>query len=341
MASFVNCQPISLGWFPVELKLRPLLPAIRWVEFGETRLSDPFFHQTVKKLCANQHTLGKISNFEFILMLAECIESKNPCCFIFHLSRCGSTLLANAFKAVDSLTVVSEAQPITTLFAPYDPRRWPYAPDCWERHRNMLLQAVIKVFGQRRGGKEKSLVVKFTSWNMLFLSLVRSLWPTVPCLLVVRDPLQIMLSNLRSPSGWMTRKTMPSFCCQLFGWTELELNKMTNEEYCARVIGKLCSAATLALDDQCIVIDYENIDAEKLCELVSVSGIRLTSSEREAVFSATHAYSKDIGRPFTNDQKMFAPSQRMKEASVRWANREYDQLLEAARPPARRRGQRG
>jgi hypothetical protein len=194
---------------------------------------------------------------------------------------------------------------------------------------------MIKVFGQRRLGIEEDLVVKFTSWNILYLSLVRSLWPTVPCLLVIRDPLEIMLSNLSSPSGWMSRKSMPSFCRGLFGWAGADLEEMTNEEYCARVIGELCRAATMALDSSCIVVEYKDIDADKLCQLVSDFGIQLTSLERDAIWMSTDAYSKDIvpSRPFQSvrNQKQFTASDQMREATERWATPFYDQLRKAGK----------
>jgi hypothetical protein len=191
---------------------------------------------------------------------------------------------------------------------------------------------MIKIFGQRRTGKEEHLVVKFTSWNILFLSLVRSLWPTAPCLLVIRDPLEVMLSNLSSPSGWMMRKSMPSFCRRLFGWAAADLEKLTDEEYCARVIGEFCRAATMALDSKCIVVDYKNIDAGTLCQLISHFGVQITSFERDAILKSADAYSKDIvpSRRFWS-QKQFVATNQMREAAERWATPFYDQIRKASK----------
>ena len=212
---------------------------------------------------------------------------------------------------------------------------WPYASDHWKQHRDVLLQSMIKIFGQRRTGKEERLVVKFASWNILFLSLVRSLWPTVPCLLVIRDPLEVMLSNLSSPSGWMGRKSMPLFCRNLFGWAVADLLKLTREEYCARVIGAFCLAAAMALDSSCIVVDYEKIDAGALCQLVSHFGVQLTPLERDAISKAADTYSKDFGpsRSFRNVQnrKQFVATNQMREAAGRWATPPYDQIRKASK----------
>jgi hypothetical protein len=327
----VTGQRITPGWLPVELRVHPQSPSISWIDFGKTPLSEPFFHQTVQRLRASpQHFDREQSDFEFVSTFAGRLASAEPCVFLFHISRCGSTLLANAFRSAASVAVVSEAQPITAVFAPYDCGRWPYARDSCAQHRDLLLRSMIKVFGQRRTGKEEQLVVKFTSWNILFLSLVRALWPTVPCFVLVRDPLEVMLSNLSRPGGWMTRKSVPSFCRDLFGWAGPEVESMTREEYGARVIGEFCRAATMALDSRCTVVDYKNIDASNLCGLVSQSGIPLTSFERDAIVSSAGAYSKDVvpSRPFPNIRNLnpFTATDAMREATERWATPHYDKL---------------
>ncbi len=327
---------ISFGWLPVEVKLHQNAPIIEWIDFGNVCLSEPFFHQTAQRVYRNQrHTNCEQSNFAFVSTLAESVETAQPCCFIFHISRCGSTLIANAFRTVQSRAVVSEAQAITVLFTPYNSGRWPYAPDQWEQQRDVLLRSMIQVFGQRRTGKEENLVVKFTSWNILFLPLVRSLWPTVPCLLVIRDPLEVMLSNLSRPSGWMRRESMQSFSRGLFGWAVADLENMTSEEYCARVIGAFCQAATMALDSKCIVVDYKEIDAGTLCELISHCGSQITSFERDAILRSTDVYSKYIvaGSPLRNvwTEKQFAATDKMREATERWATPFYNQIRKAGK----------
>lgn len=78
-----------------------------------------------------------------------------PTGFIFHISRCGSTLLANALKTANQVLVVSEPRPVT---------------------ETLLLRLPS-------GGADEpeKLVIKFTSINILAMRQMRTWWPDVPC----------------------------------------------------------------------------------------------------------------------------------------------------------------
>jgi hypothetical protein len=89
----------------------------------------------------------------------------------------------------------------------------------------------------------------------------------------------------------------------------------------------------MALDSSCMVVDYKDIDAGTLCQLVSHFGIQITSSERDAILKSTDAYSKDIvpSRRFRDvrSQKHFVATKQMREATERWATPFYDQIRKA------------
>ena len=70
----------------------------------------------------------------------------------------------------------------------------------------MLLDALASLFQSYAGHGANRLVIKFPSWNILFLELVHLIWPTTPCLIVIRDPVHVMVSNLLKPGGWVRMK---------------------------------------------------------------------------------------------------------------------------------------
>jgi hypothetical protein len=187
-------------------------------------LSEPFFHQTVQRLRAKlQDTDIEQSNFEFVLTFADRVESTQPYGFIFHVSRCGSTLIANAFRTYQSIALISEAQPITTLFRPYDAGLWPYplgaTPRCPRPVNDQSIRTAPNWQRGTSGREVHELEHPFLVAGPLALA-------DCPCLVVIRDPLEVMLSNLSSPSGWMVRKSMLSFCR-----AAADLEKLTGEEY--------------------------------------------------------------------------------------------------------------
>ncbi len=57
------------------------------------------------------------TEFDVLLQLEKSLDSVAPTGFIFHSSRCGSTLVANACRAITNSIVLSEANAIDKLVA--------------------------------------------------------------------------------------------------------------------------------------------------------------------------------------------------------------------------------
>ena len=59
------------------------------------------------------------------------------------------------------------------------------------------LAASIKYYGQKRTSKEKHLFVKTDSWHLHFYDQLRNLFPSVPFILLYRNPMEVVLSQKR------------------------------------------------------------------------------------------------------------------------------------------------
>src|SRR5262249_34152184 len=154
-----------------------------------------------------------------------------------------------------------------------------------------LLKDLIRAFGRVRRGDEKSLIVKFSSWNILRLDFVRRLWPEVPILVVVRHPLEVMVSCLQQPPGWMRLQQNPSAASRTFGWNEKAILGMTKEEYCAQALGMFLHAAVKNASPLCRVIDYADLNTDSILEIAEffhISGI-----DRDSIRQSLSTYSKD------------------------------------------------
>lgn len=117
------------GWLPIDIVLDQypalvwpgLVPeaTVRWMLFGSKRLSEPFFSQSVAQLRESDCPALEIkASRNSIIREGSRKPLLQPTGFIFHVSRCGSTLISNALKEVDGIQVVAEARPITRLFMP-------------------------------------------------------------------------------------------------------------------------------------------------------------------------------------------------------------------------------
>ena len=82
---------------------------------SDVSLTEPFFQQTVDRAKADKRRGERFTEFDVLLQLEKALDSVSPTGFIFHSSRCGSTLVANACRVVTDSIVISEANAIDKL----------------------------------------------------------------------------------------------------------------------------------------------------------------------------------------------------------------------------------
>ena len=105
------------GWLPIRLWQEAGQWWVDWCWFGDARLSQPFFGDAVEdalRLPFNQAfrrrtPLGALSQWQ------RQSPGLEPSAFIFHASRCGSTLISQMLAQLDDHIVISEPPPLDTL----------------------------------------------------------------------------------------------------------------------------------------------------------------------------------------------------------------------------------
>src|SRR5580658_4905388 len=108
-----------------------LITGVRWMQFPNKELREPFFHQTVARLRrAEPPALEFDTEAEALLALANELPPITPAGLIFHVSRCGSTLVCNALRT-GRARILSEAAPLSRLLGPYASTVWPYPLHSW------------------------------------------------------------------------------------------------------------------------------------------------------------------------------------------------------------------
>jgi hypothetical protein len=323
------------GWLPIEISVdrQPTVisgTTVRWMEFGTTPLAEPFLYHTVTRLReVNPPARELETDLEAVLRVGGQHAIIPPLGFIFHISRCGSTLIANALKLSRGTRVVSEARPITQLFLPYsDPG--PYLADRRTQMRRMLLNSLFSIFANYNSTDVKPLIIKFMSINTLCMSTIRSFWPQVPCIVVIRDPVEVIVGNLTG-GGLMSYKTDPAMACEMFRWqcSRTHVENMANEEFCAKVVGRYLEAALNERGENCRVVDYEDINAAKIHDIAAFFKIEF-SPQLNILDKVLGNYAKDptASRQFEDDRarKQRSATSRVRDAAKRWAIPAYTSL---------------
>jgi hypothetical protein len=103
--------PHSKGWLPVDAVVVDGRPGLWWMDMSDVSLSEPLFRQTVERAKAQNPDRGEVfTEFDVLLQLEKLLDSVAPTGFIFHSSRCGSTLVANACRAIANSIVLSRSK---------------------------------------------------------------------------------------------------------------------------------------------------------------------------------------------------------------------------------------
>jgi len=113
-----------------------------------------------------------------------------PAGFVFHESRCGSTLVANSLAAVDpeKHRVYSESSPLIMAMKMV-------AGDDSEVAKKFI-QNVVYIMGRTHDPKETRLFYKIQSIGTTYIRGLRQAFPKVPWIFVYRDPVQVMMSHM-------------------------------------------------------------------------------------------------------------------------------------------------
>jgi hypothetical protein len=301
------------------------------MDMNDIRLTEPFFQQTVARLRAIQPAPAeRFTEFEALVRLEKISDSLKPAGFIFHSSRCGSTLLANICRVLEDSVVISEAAAVDKLAARF-------ITDANSKVKELLysvfLRGAVSALAQRRTGKERRFFIKFSCCSTAQMNRIKRIWPDVPQVFMYREPTETIVSNLANVPEWLTDNDH-RIMASILGATEGAISAMKPAELCSRAIGSFYSSALGLTNDNCLLLNYNQLSVELLLGVLKFFKITPTAAEREAIACCNTVYSKDASfvREFVPDAaaKQSQASDIVRELSKRWAAEPY-RLLEQRR----------
>jgi hypothetical protein len=269
------------------------------------------------------------TEFDVLLQLEKEFDSVQPTGFIFHSSRCGSTLVSNACRAINNSIVLSEANAIDKLIA----RLITDPGDVKTSLYSVFLRGVVHALAQRRTGQEEHLFIKFGCCSFAQIEQIKRIWPNVPWLFLYRDPVETIVSNLRDVPPWLLdndRRVLAS----IVGTSPAEVAEMSLEELCARTIGSLFSTAYRLANDGQLLLNYKQLSVPVISSVLRFFKVSPLATELETIEYGSQIYSKEASRARTfvadTDAKQKFASEAVREAAAKWAIEPY-QLLEQKR----------
>jgi hypothetical protein len=321
-------------WLPINFIFSRTSVSVRWMDFGSKLLAEPLFQQTLDALRSlSTPARERVTDLSTFLTVAGSRQSVRPSGVIFHISRCGSTLVANSLRTGDGVVALAEAGPLGVWFALSSRREVPFPAETWQETLRTMANAVVTLYAHHGTPCNPKVVVKCHAITTLQISQVRAIWPDVPFLILIRDPTEVIVSNLERPGGWVGSRHEPLGVRNMFGWTGAEIESMPLEEYCARGVGRFCEAAVAHIDHNCRVADYTQLvgNLHKIARFFNLEIAPVDSCQFKHVLE-TYAKDSTWSRTFQSDddRKRRETTIQMREAVLKWAAEPYNRLRQHA-----------
>ncbi len=302
----------TAGWIPSQFAWVEGRAVVRWVRLGETRLLDPFYEQTMQRVMMQPfHQLFRLEcGVETMVDWMEGAPTVPLAGLIFHMSRCGSTLMGQMLGASEKHIVASEPAPLDGVLRAHLHTKLERATQVrWVR-------GMVAALGQARMGGEEKFFIKLDCWDVHQAGLLREAFPEVPFVFLYREPVEVMVSHAQMPAAW----TVPGMLNPLALLLERrDWDPQRREVYCARALQKICEGGLRAARKQgAMLLNYEELPLamfgrvlRKLGLGLEVIGGMMEKSQRDA---------KSPGEVFVGDS-----AEKREEASVevRGAAEEY------------------
>ncbi|MBL8233087.1 MAG: hypothetical protein JNL98_31605 [Bryobacterales bacterium] len=263
-------------------------PQVKWCYAGSRRFTDGFFDDTITAML--RHPFA--STFPWttpIEALADMEPGLRPSGFVFHMSRCGSTLISRLLATSPRVLVMSEPGPLDAVIRGGDaqiPRS----------QRAEWIRWMVRALGRPRHG-ESHYVIKLDCWHMLDWDLLQEAFPDTPWIFVYRDPLEVLASIERRPSYWSLPGVLDA---TRFGLTDAEARGLIGPRYVGTVLD-----AILAKAEECAapgaLVNYTELPGAVWQSIAARFGIVLNEEERSRMQAESTQDSKNPVLGFTED----------------------------------------
>lgn len=236
--------------------------------------SDPFSDWTTARL-AKPSVKAAIS-LEEIDRLGDAEGA--PAGLIFHVARCGSTLVAQSLKALDGLTVYSEPAAFNDLLMP------PADID-----RAAMLKYVRALGGLLARHAQGPYIIKLRSWNALFADVLTTAFPKTPWAFIVRNPVEVAVSVLAKPPTWLRARSAPLNPFQQF----IDLpSSAADEDYVASMFAAFCEKIRNVQTSRGLIVDYTELPAAAWTRIAPHFHLNCSEREHRMMVEIGHYYSK-------------------------------------------------
>jgi hypothetical protein len=279
------------GYLPMQLRGQWPGVVIDWCFAGQDRLLASFFDESIQQFLERpfNRLFRPSTDISALEALVQHVPCAAPAGFIFHLSRCGSTLLAQMFAASIRTIVLSEAPPLDRILrAPIDVS----SKQHWYQHMALAL-------ARKRDAMVQHSIIKCDSWHAKNIPLIERAFPGVPWIFLYRDPLEVLVSNLTLRSA----QTLPGIGDNLpEGMTLAAALQMPDERYLAIKIACIMQDALAhANSPNALFINYRDLPFVAWPRILQHFALTPDAAESQQMLAKARFDAKQPSQIFTAD----------------------------------------
>lgn len=315
------------GWMPIRVKWNGPDPLIDWCRVDGERFAEPFFDHTIERLLQRPFNMmfRRLTDVTALETAANGLETIRPTGFIFHVSRCGSTLVSRMLASLPQNVAISEASPIDWMIRA-DVRR----PEVTDEERVAWIRSMILAMAQKRMPEAANFFVKFDAWHMLYFELIERAFPDVPWIFLYREPAEVLVSHQKQ-RGAATIPGIIEHRAQGLGINDALTASL--EEYPARVLGRILDAAVKYADrPNGMMVNYRELPSFVTDELPRHFGVEFSGEDLAAIDAAAGMNAKNPKLEFVPDteEKRAEATDEIRQYAEKYMTPAYEKLEKAA-----------
>ncbi len=307
-------QPQATDWMPAGLMQMENEPLCRWMYFDGKAFTEPFFDETlnrIRRLPANKRGIPSCSSIPFMIAEGQTADSVPLSAFIFHISRCGSTLLTQMLSTDPQHIVLSEVPLFDDLLRL--PHRFPAIGQAFSVN---AFAAALRLLGRNRTGAGRHLFVKTDCWHVFFYQEIRRVFPETPILLLYRDPGEV----LRSQQKIRGVQSVPSNLEPAFtGIPAGDFPPHDLDGYFSALLERIMARMTeiARADPRAVLVNYREGPLSMVRKLEQATGLGFAASAIEAMDRRSLFHAKRPAEPFETEKEPL-PAPPSLEQAFRW-----------------------
>jgi hypothetical protein len=294
------------GWIPYRANISATGIDCHWLDTFNAAYTEPFFDETIVKLKGIPRRANHYKSVSSLPMMEEWsgnIKSYiEPTAIIFHISRCGSTLISQLLSISQQNIVLPEVPFFDDLL------RLPYKnQDVSATDTQRMLKAALKFYGQKRTGNERQLYIKADSWHIFFYKQLRELYPQTPFILLYRKPGEVFESHTKQRG----MHAVPGLIeAELFGLDRDTASQMSLDIYLARVLEQYFTAyiAVSTHDKNTLLVNYDEGTMPIMDKIAAFIQISFDGPHYEGMKERANYHSKHPGKVFSEKGSNTAPA---------------------------------